>query len=314
MVKRFCSILATIIIGLNSAEASQAPVAATSTLENEIAAAERLISSGAYTQARQMVENLLAASPDDVRLRLLAGRLYRKLGRWSLSVLEYENALRLDSSKLEPYLALSEMYLENLNAERALLMAREAVAIDPGLKQGRILLVEALIANYNSHEAKEEFEKMKISYPSDPDVLYLAFQLYRDNGDLKMARESLETALRLKPDQISWLFDLCEICQSTGEYGEARSAMVTYLKVEPDSVRANIKLAEVLEYGLRDLHGARAAYKKALELDPENLTAAGGIERLVQKNNDVAAAIRTIVRSLFAKLWSIITGGSQSSG
>ncbi len=304
----FCSTV-WIIIGLNQVEAAQAPASTSLALENGIADAERSISSGSYTQARKAVERLLLENPDDAKLRLLAGRLYRKVGRWSLAVLEYENALRLDSNQIEPYLALSEMYLENLNAERALLMAREAVSLEPGLKQARILLVEALIANYNPREAKEEFEKLKVSYPSDPEVLYLAFQLYRDNGDVEMARESLETALRLKPDQIAWLFDLCEICQSTGKYGEARSAMTTYLKVEPESVRANIKLAEVLEYGLRDLRAARVAYRKALELDPENLTAAGALERLEQKNNDVAAAIRNIVRTIFFKIWSIITGG-----
>lgn len=282
-------------------------------IEPSIAYTQKLIDAGSFSAARKMVERMKAQSEDDSRVHLLAARLYRRMGKWSLSIVEYENVLRLEPDLLEPHIALSQMYLENLSAERALLMARNAALIDPTSKEARITLVSALLANYNSQEAREEFERLKRDYPSDPDVLYLASRLYLEAGEVAAARQSLETALRLKPENINWLFELCDICQSAGQYVEARDAMQLYLKAAPDSVPAFLKLAEIEEYGLRELNGARRAYSKALELDPENLTAIAGLERLDRKRTDVAAAVKRAVRQWFSWWWSLFFGSGEDS-
>lgn len=265
---------------------------ATTKNTNPLVEISALMDKGSFRLARQKLEEYVAANPEDVQARLLAGRLYRQMGLTSFSIVAYEEARRRAPQMLEPYLALSQMQLENLNVELALSMGREAVNLAPTSKEARFALISALIANYNLMEANTELERLLNDAPEDPEVYYLGFKLYQDSGELAKAREYLDAALRIKPDKISWLFDLSELCQAQGKYLEARDAMLTYLKKMPDSTRAQAKLAEILEHGLYDYDGAQRVYEAILKDDPENPTALAGQLRLAKKQNDLAAAIK----------------------
>lgn len=253
---------------------------------------KELMDKGSFRLARQNLEEYVVAHPDDVQARLVAGRLYRQMGLTSFSIVSYEEARRRSPQILEPYLALSQMQLENLNVELALSMGREAVNIAPTSKEARFALISALIANYSLIEANRELDRLLDDSPDDPEVYYLGFKLYQDGGELAKAREYLDAAMRRRPDKISWLFDLSELCQSQGKYLEARDAMLTYLKKMPDSTRAQTKLAEILEHGLYDYDAAQRVYEAILKDDPENPTALAGQLRLAKKQNDLAAAIK----------------------
>jgi hypothetical protein len=266
-----------------------------------------LMDKGSFRLARQKLEEYIAGNPDDVEARLVAGRLYRQMGLTSLSIVSYEEARRRAPQILEPYIALSQMQLENLNVEIALSMGREAVKLAPTSKEARFALISALISNYSLIEAKRELDQLLNDASEDPEVYYLGFKLYQDSGELAKAREYLDAALRRRPDKISWLFDLSELCQAQGKYLEARDAMLTYLKSMPDSTRAQTKLAEILEHGLYDYDGAQRVYEAILKDDPENPTALAGQLRLAKKQNDLAAAIKRAFWDLIA--W--MTGTKQ---
>src|SRR5581483_11172267 len=144
-----------------------------------------LIEAGSFKNAREKLRALIVEKPDDVYVRLLAGRLYRKMGLWSLSLVEYERARRLDPHLVEPYIALSQMHLENLSVEIALAMAREAVLLAPDSLQAHQALISALIANHNLRDADNELAQLLNASPHDPDVLYLSYKINREKGDLQ---------------------------------------------------------------------------------------------------------------------------------
>ncbi|MDZ4832676.1 MAG: tetratricopeptide repeat protein [Candidatus Melainabacteria bacterium] len=273
----------------------------------------KLIEDGSYSKARVSIEKLRAERPDDINVRLLAARLFRKIGLWSPSIMEYEHVRSKQPDLLEPYIALSEMHRENLSVDIALGMAREAVYISPHSVRAREALISALIDNHNVQLAQNELTELTKLKPEDPDVLYLSFKVYKGIGEPDKARQYLERAVRISPDNVAWLFDLAEIYEDTGDYKLARGAIQKYIDAAPDSTRALSKLAEILEFRLFDLEGAKEIYDRMLTIEPDNQSALAGKERLVKKRNDVAAAIKRTIHKFVSYIMSLFGGEKRTA-
>ena len=263
-------------------------------------AEEKLIEDGSYSAARARLEKLLAERPNDVNVRILAARLFRKIGLWSVSIMEYEKVRQVDPAIVEPYIALSEMHRENLSTEIALGMAEEAVALAPQSVRAREALISALIDNHNVNQAHAELTALIKERPTDPNVLYLSFKVKKGLGELEPARVDLEKAMKLAPDNVAWYFDLAEIYEDTGDYQNARATIGKYIEASPDSTRALSKLAEILEFRLYDIEGAKQVYDRILDIEPDNQSAVAGKERLLKKRNDLAAVLKRNIYKFFA--------------
>lgn len=273
----------------------------------------KLIEDGSFSTARSRIDQLRAERPDDVNVKLLAARLFRKTGLWSPSIIEYEAVRSKRPDLLEPYIALSEMHRENLSVDIALGMAREAVHLAPHSVRAREALISALIDNHNVQLALSELQELSKMKPEDPELLYLSFKVYKGIGEPEKARQFLERAVRISPDNVAWLFDLAEIYEDTGDYKLARDAIQKYIDASPDSIRALSKLAEILEFRLYDLDAAREIYDRVLVIEPDNQAALAGKERLVKKRNDIAAAIKRSVYKFFSFFVSLFGGEKKTA-
>ncbi len=257
---------------------------------------DKLIDDGTYSTARMKIEKLKQDNPLDPDVCLLAGRLYRKIGLWSLSIVEYETVKNIKPSLAEPYIALSEMHLESLSVEISLSLAREAVRLAPNEVRAKQALIAALIANHNVKEAQEVLSKMITGSASDPEMLYLSSSIHSKMGDVETAKQELEKAMALRPENLNWLFDLCEIYEANGEYDAARKAVSRYVEVAPESIKALSKLAQILELRLYELDSASQIYDRMLLIEPDNAIALAGKERLEKKRKDFASFVK---RSLY---------------
>lgn len=272
----------------------------------------KLIDDGSFSNARLRIDQLKRDRPDDVNVKLLAARLFRKTGLWSPSIMEYEGVRSKRPDLLEPYIALSEMHRENLSVDIALGMAREAVYLAPHSVRAREALISALIDNHNVQVALSELNELAKMKPEDPALLYLSFKVYKGIGEPEKARQFLERAVRISPDNVAWLFDLAEIYEDTGDYKLARDAIQKYINASPDSIRALSKLAEILEFRLYDLDGAREIYDRVLVIEPDNQAALAAKERLVKKRNDVAAAIKRSIYKFISYVLSFFAGDKKT--
>lgn len=281
------------------------PVSAAATADNgdfSLTQVDALIKEGSYTKARSRIEQLLTTDPGNLDYHLRAARLYKKMGLWSRAIMEYESVRRRSPELAEPYIALSEMYRENLSSDIALSMARKAIRLKPNSKKAVAQLISSLLANYEYQEANEELKGLLKQFPKDGEVRHLAFKLYKETGDLESAKRYLEEAISLAPTKISWLLELSDICEAVGDISCARASVRSYLEVEPDSVEALQKKAWLEERYLFDYQGASNTYSRILELDPESWVAEAGLERLKLKRKDAAEAMKRAVRKFFSDI------------
>jgi tetratricopeptide (TPR) repeat protein len=181
-------------------------------------------------------------------------------------------------------------------------LARHAVSLNPNSKTARIALCSVLIASDYLKEAEDELSKLQKEAGADPEINYVGYKLYLKRGQLGKARQQLEAAMKLQPNNGQWLLDLSELCQMQGDYATANVCLQRALHADPLSVDKLSKMATLQEYFLQNYDQAIIQYKRILAIDPDSVTALAGLDRCKARNNDIAGMLKIHIRALAARL------------
>ena len=268
-----------------------------------LARLEMLISSHSFLEANDLLDQLTAANPGDVDVRIVAAKLYREMGMLARSRVEYQQLAMAYPTRVEPLIALSQMYLLYLDPRSALSNARKAVKLAPHNKDARIALVSALVAGSYLKEADEQLSILTRANAGDAEVHYVAYKLMMERGQLEQARHELENAIRIDPGNGQWLLDLSELCKLQHDYGEARACLERAINSDPNSLDKIDKMAILQEYCFHDYDEAKEQYKRILQIDPDSVSAIAGLDRCKAKENDIAAILKDQIRSGCAATW-----------
>lgn len=109
-------------------------------------------------------------------------------------------------------------------------------------------------------------------------------QVYLERGELRLAREEFQAALRLKPDQTSALNNLAVLLIREGKPAEARRWLETAIRLNPLHAEAYGNLGAAFE-AEGNLPAARQAYEAGLRAAPRSAWLIRGLDR-VQSAND----------------------------
>jgi tetratricopeptide (TPR) repeat protein len=105
----------------------------------------------------------------------------------------------------------------------------------------------ALVKSDRAAEAERVFSQLIARHGDSAEVSVLLGQAYAQQGDFDSARESLQRALRLKPDVAEASATLGVIYLKQGKLAEAEEALRAELKTQPGDVKSQQNLAVVLE-------------------------------------------------------------------
>ncbi|MBK7745849.1 MAG: tetratricopeptide repeat protein [Candidatus Obscuribacter sp.] len=279
-------------------------------LDRELTQLTALVNDGALMSARPKVESLIARNAQDVRVALLAARLYQKMGLSTLAIIQYEKVRRSSPRMLEPLIALSRMHLENLSSNLAVQLAEDAVSIDGKSKEARLALVDALIANQSMRRARLQSEQLAQLYPNDSEVQHALYMVAMAYGEEEQALTYLKPAAegQKKP---SWLLELAGLYQSLHRYSQARDVYQQMLQDDAANLEALVGLAHLYEFDLGDYMSAIATYRKIIEIFPDDTGAHAGIERCMGKQADLALWVKGSIYRLFG--WALDQDGPIKS-
>jgi tetratricopeptide (TPR) repeat protein len=213
-------------------------------------------------------EYRLAIEADPTSEYLTAGlaELYAKTGRIRDAVLEAQDILKHDSNNLEAHKLLGRIYLRSLEG------VQSGSASDSVLKL-----------------AIEQYEEIIKIEPDNVDDHLLLGRLYHENNDLRKAESEFKTAVKLQPSSEEAVTTLAYLYNEEGD--TVRAAEV--LSSVPDAARS-AKLYSVLGYTYeqrKDYKKAVAAYRKAIELDRDNLDAIRGLAQNLLNDGQTDAAL-----------------------
>ena len=218
--------------------------------------------------SKAIEEYRLAIEADPTSEYLTAGlaELYAKTGRIRDAVLEAQDILKRDPNNLEAHKLLGRIYLRSLGD------AQSGSGTDGVLKL-----------------AIEQYEQIIKIEPDNVDDHLLLGRLYRLNNDLQKAENEFKIAVKLDPNSEEAVTTLAILYSEEGDTAHA----VQTLSAVPDSARS-AKLYSALGYTYeqqKDYKKAIDAYRKAVDLDRDNLDAIRGLAQNLMNDGQTDAAL-----------------------
>lgn len=209
-----------------------------------------------------------AIDSDPTSEYLTAGlaELYARTGRIRDAVLEAQDILKKDPNNLEAHRLLGRIYLRSLGD------VQEGGGSDSVLKL-----------------AIEQYEQIVKLDPESTDDHLLLGRLYKVNNDLQKAESEFKTAVALQPDSEDAITALALLYTEENDFNNAAKVLDSV----PDSARS-AKLYSVLGYTYeqqKEYKKAIDAYRKATELDHDNLDAIRGLAQNLLNDGQLDAAL-----------------------
>ena len=220
---------------------------------------------------KAMEEYRLAIEADPSSEFLTSGlaELYVKTGRIRDAVLEAQDILKRDPTNIEAHKLLGRIYLRSLGDM-------------PGNGNG----------NGSENVLKlaiEQYEQIVKIEPTNVDDHLLLGRLYRLDNDSQKAENELKTAVKLDPGSEEAVTTLALLYSDEGDTSHA----LQVLSSVPDTGRsAKLYAALGATYEQRkDYKSAIDAYKRAIQLDRDNLDAIRGLAENYLNDGQVDAAL-----------------------
>ena len=208
----------------------------------------------------------IEADPTSEYLTSALAELYTRAGRIRDAVLEAQDILKRDPNNLEAHKLLGRIYLKSLGD------------VQGGNTSDSVLKL-----------AIEQYEEIVKLEPDSVDNRLLLGRLYKVNNDLRKAEDEFKIAVKLQPDSEDAVTTLALFYTEEGD--STRAAEV--LSSVPDAQRS-AKLYSVLGYAYeqqKEYKKAIDAYRKAAELDRDNLDAIRGLAENLMNDGQADAAL-----------------------
>ena len=230
---------------------------------------EMAVSAGRQDYATQAVEEYklaLDADPNSVLLEDGLADLYFRLGRIKDGVSAAQDQVKKNPNDVAAHTLLGEFYLQSLRDLQ-------------GPQAGEML--QLAIAEY------ETIARLK---PSDLESKLLLGQLYALNHDHAKAEAEFKAAQKIDSNSEEVVLDMARMY---GEEGDAQRAADTLSAVPVDDRTARIEFALGNTYDqLKKPKEAAAAYRRSLDIEPDNAEAQRGLATALLMDEQLDEALK----------------------
>lgn len=152
-------------------------------------------------------------------------------------------------------------------------LARQALALNPGLPAARMVLARALLKQGRPAEAAELFRQVLAADGDHAQALAgLASVEMDEPASQGQARTRFQKALQMDPQDTAALFNLALLLKRQGQAGEAEQELSRLLALDPGDAAAHNLRGQVLQEQKRYAQ-ARESYLAATKADPRHAQA-----------------------------------------
>jgi tetratricopeptide (TPR) repeat protein len=218
----------------------------------------------------------------------------------SKAIDEYKLALQNDPGSEELNAGLAELYFKTGHIRDAVTESQEIIKRDPNNLDARKLLGRIYLRSLGDIQggtqsseilklAIEQFSEITRLEPDNIDDHLLLGRLYIIDKDYVKAEGEFKSARKIQPDSEEAIVNLAYLYNEEGDNKKA----VDVLQSLPDAERSG-KLYAVLGYTYeqqKDYKQAIGAYKRAIDIDKDNLDAQRGLASSLLGDNQIDAAL-----------------------
>ncbi len=248
-----------------------------------------LSDTGQYDQAIALFIEALLSAPDKKPVRMNLALAYYRKGDFANVRAQLAEVHRLEPGDIKASRLLANVDLQAGRPQEALALLDPLAAANETDMDFQYLYGTSLIAAGRAAEGALRVEKVARTTNRGDAYLVAGSALFRLN-QFEAARQDLESALRLDP-KLPGLYTLLGLARDkTGDAQAAEPAFRKALQLNPDDFQANLTLGAIL-YKRRALGEARRLLDRALRLSPNDPTARyeSGMLKIASGELDAAA-------------------------
>lgn len=250
---------------------------------------------GDHIAALDHYEQAFLLWPDNPWARYFAARSAEATGQFERAIELYRYAIRLQSDATDARVRLARLYVAEGNVAEAMATLQLNQLTMPLNMDGELLSIELFALSGQQKPLTDSIEKFSLlGKNAFGRALAAMGRGARVRFGAEVAAQILErygaTGLEVQdPDRPDALRGLIELKYEAGEIAEVEPAVRAVVAAQPESAALHAVLARWLELSGAPEAERRAALDRALELDPENPAALGGMGRLLLPTDPEAA-------------------------
>ena len=268
--------------------AAQAPKDNPEHLFNEALAAQQR---GDLETAVADYEQVLRIMPGLIAARANLAAAQLQMGHVDDAIQSYRTALHQDSKNIQLAVLLGDVYVGQHRYGEAVSLLAPIEKAHPENLNVAFLMGEALIDQNQLADGLKRVERVAAAR-KDGNAWTLAALTELRLGQYTKAAASAEEALRLDPGAPG-IYTISGMAKAAnGDTAGAKAAYRKALEINPDDFDANLRLGTLLLRDGEDLAGARPYLERAFRLNPESLSAIFEMGQLAVAEKQDAEAIR----------------------
>ena len=218
---------------------------------------------GSFEKAYALIDQLLVETPLDAQTTLLKGQLLLSENRREEAIASVQAAVKAEPTSAAAHFTLGRVYAARGDLAGAQAAFREVLKINP-----------------SAAAAQTELSLLQLSGKASSASLSYA-----------------EAAVRNEPDRLDTRLALVRSLLAAREFDRAEKELQALVSARPGVAAVQIQVG-VLAASHNDVASARAAFEKAMDLDPSSLEALGGLLALSMNAKDYAGARARVTQHL----------------
>lgn len=237
---------------------------------------------GQLAEANRFYQKALELDPDNFHSNLFSAMVQADDDSFEGALKNLDAAIRIQPLDLYPWMAKGKIQMLLKRDEEARQSFQKALAIQPDNRQAlfALSLIEQRLGR--KAEAKVLLEKLHVSKPGDLFVRYHLGALALVNKDPEEALRQWEFIFHEGVRDPSFLFNLSVAYKEAGQSAKAEKILDHLRFLMPRELDVELLIADVYTQMGR-LQEAESGYRGILAEQPGNLTAAIGLAELLQK-------------------------------
>jgi len=240
---------------------------------------ESLINKGKLDEAETYLKDVLEKEPESLEAWLLMAIIWEKRGNREALKTAYENILALDPESKNVIYNLGIMEYEKGNLSKTRSYLEKYIKSSPGDSDAHAFLFDIYRKQNKEDLAFTEAKTIIKLKPKDTGYYHYIFEYLNGLGDYEEIVEVMEEAIKNNPKNSDIRKYLVVAYLNTGRDDLAVEEIKEVLNSKPDDITLLFQLARLQEKREK-YEEALAAYKKIIDISPENEEAKEGYLRL----------------------------------
>jgi|YelNatPaOPRAMG01_1025707.scaffolds.fasta_scaffold40259_2 tetratricopeptide (TPR) repeat protein len=269
------------------------------TAASEAQAGALALKQGDITAAEQHFKAALKIDPTLAEVRANLGLAYYAEHNYQLAISQFRAALKQDPALQTPKAFLPLSLAAAGNCKEAMSDLSREFDFTSSKRLRRMVglsLVRCRMQTGDSTDAVELVARLEADYPNDPDVLYVAGQLYG-----RLSNEAYMRLTKVAPHSARTYQVMASVAAANGDWQDAIGAYRQALRVDPELPDAHLQIAILMlthSHKPDSWQEAVAELKEELKVDPASAQAEYEIGEAYRKHGRMNEAVEAFDRSL----------------